>query len=294
MWSHIVCVSVLLHYVTGQSGTTLNIKDVFEGRCYDYKETLYNGLLPEVKASCGDLWLKFLDAFAYKHPCDVKFESYSAYWEAAKQILPTDKVMFWSGVYNLAHRFANNGKRYVTLEDTLIGYLANSLTWCGTQKQPGLNFTRCPSWTDCPTEASESFWAGASKTFASEAKGVVTLMLDGSNPKQPAYRRNSFFAKYELPSLNPKLVTSVKVIVTHALNAPKVEFCGTGSLVDLKNDVTKAGLKYTCTDDPIAVMHLLCADDPESRECQLTFAHAQGELTRKKRSEDFNGMPDFF
>ena len=74
------------------------------------------------------------------------------------------QVLFWSGVFSLAHEYGNYGRRYVTLEDTLIGYLANSITWCGQSIDPGYNVTRCPAWDDCPLEAAESFWAGASMT----------------------------------------------------------------------------------------------------------------------------------
>ena len=49
-------------------------------------------------------------------------------------------------------------------EDTLFGYLVDSLVWCGQSIDPGMNYTRCPSWSDCPSEASEAFWAMASKT----------------------------------------------------------------------------------------------------------------------------------
>ena len=72
------------------------------------------------------------------------------------------QVLFWSKTYRLAHLLAESGQKYVTLEDTLTGYLVNSLVWCGQSIDPGMNMTRCPSWGDCPNEAGESFWAGAS------------------------------------------------------------------------------------------------------------------------------------
>ncbi|KAH9507881.1 hypothetical protein Btru_053117 [Bulinus truncatus] len=231
-------------------GTTPNIKDVFIGRCWDYDETRYNGILPRVPTDCETLWNLFFEAFSFKAPCDVKEALYEPFLQAAKQILPTNKTMFWSGVYNLAHRYSETGIRFVTLEDTLIGYLAHSLTWCGQEITPGMNYSRCPSWADCPSEASESFWAGASSTFAGESSGQVVLMIDGSNPNKPAYRRDSFFGKYELPTLNVSKVPSVHVIVTHALDKPKLEVCGSGSLLTLEVDVLARGLTFSCDDDP--------------------------------------------
>ncbi|BFZ14808.1 hypothetical protein BsWGS_17847 [Bradybaena similaris] len=273
-------------------GTTEDIKAVFEGRCWDYDVTKYTGLLPRVKTDCDVLWQKFSGAFSYREPCEVTQTSYEQFMELAKQSLPVDKVMFWSGVFSLAHKYAENGVRYITLEDTMIGYLANSLTWCGQESPPGINYGKCPTWSDCPTEASESFWAAASATFAQQAIGNVTLMVDGSDPNKPAYRRNSFFGKYELPNLDSSKVESVNVIVAHALDKPKVEVCGQGSLANLKDDVTARGLLYTCEDDPAAVLHLLCSDDPESRECKLAMAQQSGNLPNNPpENPGFNQKP---
>ncbi|XP_059170539.1 ADP-ribosyl cyclase/cyclic ADP-ribose hydrolase-like [Physella acuta] len=282
------------HLVGSEKGTTPNLEAVFKGRCYDYSEVVYKAILPMVSTSCDDLWTKFFQAFSFRAPCDVRADLYTPFLQAGKQSLPSDKVLFWSGVYALSHRFAENGIRYVTLEDTLIGYLANSLSWCGQEIAPGMNYSRCPSWEDCPSEASESFWAGASRTFGSEARGNVTVMVDGSNPNKPAYRRTSFFAKYELPGLNKTLVKAVNVIVAHDLSKPKLEVCGAGSLIYLQQDVEAAGFTFTCVDDPDSVIHLLCADDPTSRECQLVLSHINGQLTDMQESSGFNNLPDIF
>ncbi|RUS82164.1 hypothetical protein EGW08_010046 [Elysia chlorotica] len=221
-------------------------------------------------------------------------ENYWPYLKAATQIVPKDKVLFWSGVFNLAHQYGDYGQRYVTLEDTLVGYLANSITWCGQSIDPGYNVTRCPNWDDCPLEAAESFWAGASMAFAQGAQGEVLLMLDGSNPDKPAYRRNSFFGKFELPNLSEK-VTKVSVIVSHHLDKPKIDVCGSGSLDLLETDVKKRGFSYVCHDDPLAVMHLLCAEDPSSRECQLVAKHMHGDLdSATVKPPTFNKAQEFF
>lgn len=194
---------------------------------------------------------------------------YDPFMQAARQQIPENKVMFWSGVKDLAHEYSADGQRYVTLEDTLIGYLVDGLVWCGQGSPPGMNYSRCPSWMDCPLETSESFWASASKTFASSAKGEVAVMLDGSRSDTPAYRRDSFFSKYELPFLDEKAVTRVLVFLTHPLNSPAYESCFNGSLALLEQDVSSRGFEFQCEDDPAAILHLLCADNPSDRECRL-------------------------
>ncbi|GFN85020.1 ADP-ribosyl cyclase 1 [Plakobranchus ocellatus] len=274
-------------------GTTGNICHVFKGRCWDYEVTRYLTDLPRVETNCGKLWKLFTKAFSYKSPCDVQLENYQPFLEAASQNLPENKVLFWSGVFSLAHKLGNDGQEYVTLEDTLVGYLANSITWCGQSSEPGMNYTRCPSWDDCPLEAAESFWAGASTAFARGARGQVLLMLDGSNPAKPAYRRDSFFGKYELPNLSQD-VTSVYVIVSHVLDKPKLELCGSGSLQSLEADVIERGFFYTCVDDPLAVRHLLCSQNPQSRECQAILRHRQGELPTRDGPRVLNDAPDRF
>ncbi|KAK7090543.1 hypothetical protein V1264_010324 [Littorina saxatilis] len=250
-------------------GTTPHIQDICIGRCYDYSQIKYKSVLPQASGSCEELADKFFTAFSHQPPCSLSMAHYQPFMDAAKQALPEDKALFWSGVKQLAHEYAGDGRRFVTLEDTLIGYLVDGLVWCGQGSPPGQNYSRCPSWNDCPLESSESFWAAASKAFAESARGRVTVMTDGSRADRPAYRRDSFFGKYELPFLNKALVTSVDVILTHPLDQPAVETCENGSLVQLMQDVTARGFNFNCEDDPQAILHLLCADDPVIRECQL-------------------------
>ena len=63
----------------------------------------------------------------------------------------------------IAHEYAASGKRFVTLEDTLIGHLANGLVWCGQTDEPGINYRRCPEFGACKGEADKSFWGAASR-----------------------------------------------------------------------------------------------------------------------------------
>ena len=74
--------------------------------------------------------------------------------------------ILWSGTYDITHRYAADGARYVTMEDSLIGYLSNGLQWCGSLSPAGdgINYTSCPNWQDLPKQASQAYWGGASST----------------------------------------------------------------------------------------------------------------------------------
>ncbi|XP_035827186.1 ADP-ribosyl cyclase/cyclic ADP-ribose hydrolase-like [Aplysia californica] len=79
------------------------------------------------------------------------------------QHLPEDMSMFYDGVYDLVHRYSEKGSRFITLEDTLAGYMLNQLTWCGMKEHPGYNEGWCPK---CRDSATDGFWGAASKQFA--------------------------------------------------------------------------------------------------------------------------------
>ncbi|XP_076435852.1 ADP-ribosyl cyclase/cyclic ADP-ribose hydrolase-like isoform X2 [Babylonia areolata] len=269
-------------------GTTEHIENIFIGRCYDYKQIKYKSTLPQVSEPCEKLYEKFAAAFSDRPPCALDMDNYKPFINAARQEIPQDKAMFWSGTKELAHEYASEGERLVTMEDTLIGYLADGLVWCGQSVAPGMNFSRCPSWRDCPSEASEAFWGSASMAFAQSVSGHVTVMMDVSREDRPAYRRDSFFGKYELPNLDTAQVTAINVLLTHPLEQPAFENCNNGSLVLLKQDVTTIGFPFSCVDNPDAILHLLCVENPSDRACHLASKYMFQGLDRK---EDTNGQP---
>lgn len=276
-------------------GTTQHLQDIFTGRCYDYKQVKYKTVLPQVSEECQALYKQFFQAFSYMAPCSVALSHYLPFMLAAQQQIPSDKALFWSGVRELAHEYAGEGERYVTLEDTMIGYVVDGLVWCGQETTPGMNYSRCPSWSDCPSEASEAFWALASSTFASSTSGTVTVMLDGSRSDTPAYRRDSFFGKYELPAMKKGNVHGVRVFLTHPLDGPVMETCNNGSLPLLQQDVEARGFSFLCVDDPQAILHLLCADNPSDKICHLASAYIlhgpQQSSIKAKTTIPFNEKP---
>ncbi|XP_012936307.1 ADP-ribosyl cyclase/cyclic ADP-ribose hydrolase-like [Aplysia californica] len=174
-------------------GTTNNIQDIFHGRCVNFGEIEYLAvpvhkttgtdldLMPRVQESCEDLWADVSAVFAYKDACDVSVDAYleliSRIQQQCRQV-PADMSMFWEGVYDLVHKFSDKGRRYVTIEDTITGFLGDKIT-----------------------DTIERYCGAASVNFARAASGHVRVMLSGSNPELKAYRWDSYLEKYELPNM---------------------------------------------------------------------------------------------
>ena len=76
-------------------------------------------------------------------------------------VIDFQQQIFWSGTYGLAQEYAAQGRRGFTLESTMIGYILNDVTWCGTTSSPGINFESCPAFASCPDHVMASFWAKA-------------------------------------------------------------------------------------------------------------------------------------
>lgn len=275
----IVCF-LQIENVFSSPGSTLNIKNIFIGRCFEYEELTKGTLIEPVKVNCTHLWTLFSRAWTYKDPQSIVLSDYETFLEAAKQTnLPEDKILLWSGTYGIAHEYSNQRKRYVTLEDSLIGYLMNGLTWCGMvcTECDGINYEQCPDGPDLPREAHQAFWGGASRTFAKSSSGVVRLILTGTNKDRPAYNSESFFGQFELPSFDTEV--KLQVILVNFLDKIPLEHCDTGSLVKLREDVETRGLSYSCTENPLDILHLMCVGDPSATKCEL------GRLLEARKSK---------
>lgn len=260
--------------VAGQ-GSTPKIKEIVLGRCYEYQ---LNTIGPKAEKwkNCNTIWDAFHKAFAHKNPCDPKSSDYEPFFKATG-MQELSKSLFWSGTYKVAHVYSDSGDRYTTLEDTLAGYLVNGLTWCGKKtdllsstKSDGIDYDSCPDRSVC--DYTTEFWGLASETFARHARGIARVMLNGSrvdsNGTPTPYRRDSFFAKYELPNLQVGKVSELMIIVVHTNDPTGTSVgCDTDSIIMLEKDAKKRGLKVTCYDDPDDVRHILCTDTPLSSKC---------------------------
>ncbi|XP_070538426.1 ADP-ribosyl cyclase/cyclic ADP-ribose hydrolase-like [Ptychodera flava] len=249
-----------------EKGTTRYLKEVFIGLCWEH-QFIYNRQscrTSELK-NCTELWDLFHDAFAYQSPCNVTSEGYQPFIDESMQAVGINKTLFWSGTFNVAHVRTYDNRQYSALEDTLPGYIAQMVTWCGQEDYPGINYDTCDG--ECMDESKEAYWRTASAKFASLAEGKVTVMLNGSK-ERGAFRNTSFFARYELPYLNPEKVTVFNVLVIHSLDAPVIEKCGEGSLLELEKKLGEYKLRHNCRDDPEDIKHILCSASPGSRTCQ--------------------------
>ncbi|XP_022101991.1 ADP-ribosyl cyclase/cyclic ADP-ribose hydrolase 2-like [Acanthaster planci] len=266
-------VSISLGQHTGK-GSTLNLKEIVVGRCWDYQRVI--GMepgRPHNPVDCAKAWAVFTDAFAHKDPCETPPDAFSQFAHMMTVSLPKDGTMFWSGTKDVALTISSlsHGSNF-SLENTLLGYTVNGLTWCGkeTVNGDGINYDNCPSFDDpnCRSSVSSVFWTEASKTFAMQATGSVDVFLNGSDPRG-AFRENSFFATVELPNLNTALVNRVNIIVIHNLYGPVIDTCGTGTILTLQSRIEDRGMDWSCDDDPEETKIIQCLQYPHSYECEL-------------------------
>ncbi|XP_076744817.1 ADP-ribosyl cyclase/cyclic ADP-ribose hydrolase 1-like [Maylandia zebra] len=153
-------------------------------------------------------------------------------------------MMFWSKTKVVVHGFTEKRKDcFVTLEDTVLGYALNGLTWCGKKGSNGTFTTACPR--NCENNPVDSFWIRASAAYADVACGDVTAMLSGSTitPFDPT----STFAKVEVTRFKAPKVRSLNVVMVIQKNAKSN--CKNASLQKLKKAL-HTGITYSCKDVP--------------------------------------------
>jgi len=123
----------------------------------------------------------------------------------------------------------------------------------------GINYTHCPSEKQCGFEIWYPYWAYASKQFSKKVRGIVYVLLNGSRTDGlPTYSRKSYFATLELPFMDNKTVTELKIWIIYDLLKGPTEKCGEKSLKLLAEDAGKYGIKMTCTDNPRELRPLMC------------------------------------
>ncbi|KAF2976502.1 hypothetical protein EK904_014322 [Melospiza melodia maxima] len=93
---------------------------------------------------CLKIWESLKDAFIYKNPCNITPEDYQPLMELARHPIPCNKTLylisqslFWSKTNDLVHRYTKSNQNFLTLEDTLLGYMADRVSWCGDPSAPG-------------------------------------------------------------------------------------------------------------------------------------------------------------
>ncbi|XP_065591808.1 ADP-ribosyl cyclase/cyclic ADP-ribose hydrolase 1-like [Cyrtonyx montezumae] len=246
-------------------GTTRNLREIVLGRCYGY--------LAERRAELGDkdclkIWESLKDAFIHKNPCSATTEDYRPLMELASHPISCNKSLFWSKTNDLVHLYTKSSHRFLTLEDTFLGYMLNGISWCGDPSAPGINYESCPKWSECESNPGSVFWKMASKMFAEAACGVVQVMLNGSI-ETGAFRSSSIFGSIEILNLNPDKVSEIHIWVMHNIGGPQSESCSGYSIKKLKNILEERNFKITCEDNYRPVQLLQCVHNPDHPDCSL-------------------------
>ncbi|XP_025908197.1 ADP-ribosyl cyclase/cyclic ADP-ribose hydrolase 1-like isoform X1 [Nothoprocta perdicaria] len=246
-------------------GTTRNLREVILGRCYSYVAARQPALGDK---DCLKIWESLKQAFIYKNPCNITPEDYQPLMELASHPIPCNKSLFWSKTNDLVHRYTKSNHNFLTLEDTLLGYMADRVSWCGDPSAPGINYESCPKRTECESNPISVFWKMASKMFAEAACGVVQVMLNGSI-EAGAFRSSSIFGSIEISNLNPDKVSAVQIWLMHDIGGPQSESCSGHSIKRLKGILEERNFKFNCEENHRPVQLLQCVNNPDHADCRL-------------------------
>ena len=150
------------------------------------------------------------------------------------------------------------------MEDSLSGFLLNSLIFCSDKGVSTFDKKKCRS--ECIK--SNPFWNAASKYFAQKARGEVKIILNGTR-LNGAVNNQSTFYKYELPEFSSLKIHRAKIIVLHNLGKPKYETCTDPRTIQIiTRDLSRKNIVYECEDNPKKIIALFCFQDETSKECQ--------------------------
>ncbi|XP_071478269.1 ADP-ribosyl cyclase/cyclic ADP-ribose hydrolase-like [Diadema antillarum] len=251
--------------VTYGDGTTANLRDIFLGRCFEYR-CKYCDEDNQKPIDCLVLWQAFNLSFAYRNECSTSPEDFEAYVNLTFTPLPPHKTLFYSGMYSIANTMSSLSDDHVNIERTLLGRLVDAMIFCSQPHAPGINYDRCPVFDSCTHQTRASFWAKSSQRFAGESSGDVIVVLDGSRI-DGAYRETSFFRSKEVQNLDPSKVSSLTAYVVHNLDGTITESCVNGSLLDLKQHIEEKGIQFHCIDNPSITRYIQCSSDPGHSTC---------------------------
>ncbi|XP_006144966.2 ADP-ribosyl cyclase/cyclic ADP-ribose hydrolase 1, partial [Tupaia chinensis] len=245
-------------------GSTPHLADIVLGRCFGYTQLLR----PELRdKDCQKIWDAFKNAFISKSPCNITEDDYQPLLKLANQTLPCNKTLLWSKTNVLAHQYSRVQGDMLTLEDTLLGYLADGLMWCGDASSSEINYKSCPDWRkDCSNNPQSVFWKTISQSFAEAACGMVHVMLNGSISK--AFDKNSILGSVEILHLNPEKVHTLQVWVMHSVGGISSDSCSGSSVNELKMIINKRNIAFVCQDDYRPAKFVQCVKNHEHSSCR--------------------------
>ncbi|KAM6953397.1 uncharacterized protein FYW47_014028 [Aplochiton taeniatus] len=220
-------------------GSILDLIKVLKGRGFQWTCT-DNDL-----NDCLKIWSVFEKAYVGQNPCNVTTEAYDSLILTVTSESSCNRKLFWSKTKDMAHEFTERMNCFLTLEDTLLGFILDGLTWCGKEGSDETFTEGCPSWKQCLNNTVSSFWKRASASFAEEACGEATAMLNGSIT-QP-FNPTSIFATVEVKSFNFTRMSGLSVVLV--TNRNNMTNCENPSLKDLQKELNPK-LKYSCMEVP--------------------------------------------
>ncbi|XP_036982758.2 ADP-ribosyl cyclase/cyclic ADP-ribose hydrolase 1 [Artibeus jamaicensis] len=245
------------------TGTTPHFLEIVLGRCYTYTQIKR----PELRhADCQEIVKAFQNAFLSKDPCGSREEDYQPLMKLISQAIPCNKTVFWSKSGELAHQYTQVQQEMFTLEDTLLGYLADGLRWCGDTGSSEMNYQSCPDWRkDCRNNTMSVFWNAVSRRFAENACGMVQVVLNGSISN--TFDKNSTFGRVEIYNLHSEKVSTLQAWVMHDLEEAHSHTCSSSLIEDLQLIVEKRNIAFTCQDNYRPIRLLQCVRNPEHQFC---------------------------
>ncbi|XP_033495186.2 ADP-ribosyl cyclase/cyclic ADP-ribose hydrolase 1-like [Epinephelus lanceolatus] len=223
-----VVVSLLVLFIP----QTVQFRKTFMRRCEEF---------PQHNHSCKDTLDTFEGAYVDKEPFSFSEQNYDPLFEKISFTHASNKTMLWSDTKALVHDFTKKRDCFITLEDTLLGFVMDGQKWCGLKGNKETFSVFCELVKN--NNPVISFWKNASARFAAYASGEVTAMLNGGL-KTP-YNPNSIFASIEVKRLfYPKVTRLTIVLLTDKENVKK---CNENeSLQNLKNELDQKGILYSC------------------------------------------------
>ncbi|XP_072514685.1 ADP-ribosyl cyclase/cyclic ADP-ribose hydrolase 1-like [Salminus brasiliensis] len=237
----------------GAANSGEKLRKIVVGRCETYLKQHSN--LSRVN-NCETIWETFQQAYVGKDPCDVPPEAYDPLIKSVTQHVACSKMLFWSKTKTMVHAFTVNRECLLTLEDTLLGFLFDELTWCSKTGSKETFTTDCPAWGDCENNPARSFWIKASANFATVSCGNVSAMLNGS--LESPFSSTSVFGSVEVKNLDPDKVDSLTVfLVTRETDTTT---CASSSFQSLKSALDP-NIAYNCKEVPYARVEG-CISDP--------------------------------
>ncbi|XP_006055015.2 ADP-ribosyl cyclase/cyclic ADP-ribose hydrolase 1 isoform X2 [Bubalus bubalis] len=224
------------------TGSTANFQKLIQERCDTYTQPIWQG-----SRNCQAIRQAFMSAFISKDPCKATKEDYKPLMDLAPPTVPCGQHVFWSKTKELAHQYAKKW-HLMTLEDTLLGYLADNLSWCGEPGSSDLNIWSCPDWKkDCRTNYFSVFWEVLSERFAESAckRKTARVVLNGS--LENAFDSMSTFGRVEASNLRPEV--ELEAWLVHDTGKPPRDSCSGSSIKKLKSILDGRNVKFTCTDN---------------------------------------------